>query len=86
MTYKEIEKEFDKKFIEPGFSTDNWVKVQAFIKAKINQIIDEMIGEVEKMEKGITGLDNWTAELGDVATQIVKGLIKLKKYKKKFNI
>jgi len=91
MTYKEIEKEFDKEF---DFEYDaTRTETAKWWLAKINQIIDEMIGEEkdelqldkekEHKEKG-TMLHGFVSEMKTIQGYNQK-VQELKEFKKNFN-
>lgn len=77
MNYKEdIEKEFDKLLKQyPALDFRRPYKIESFLKAKINQVIDEMIGE----ERELKGYESAVKFGYDKKVQ------ELKEYKKKFN-
>lgn len=84
MNYKDIEKELREKYRKSynGILSNKIIEKGidfhlSFLKAKINQVIDNMIREVEKNEKLFNRDNN-----KKVAEYIVQ---ELKDYKKKFN-
>ena len=87
MNIKDIEKEFDEEFAGAyGYCNHTMAgEIRSFYKAKINQVIDEMIGEKKKEESKLP-------EMGDEYIKVERENIgynqkraELKKYKEKFN-
>ena len=108
MTYRELSKEFDKESVGSLLNPDMYPeskyeldsgRVKDFLKAKINQVIDEMIGEEKKMnwkKEGMErekkdGVDGWKTTdpeiAGIIATRIGynQKRAELILFKKKFN-
>ena len=88
MTYKEIEKEFDKEF---DFEYDaTRTETAKWWLAKINQIIDEMVGEEKKKTGWIKmifgdGSKMRRKILSDKDLGYNQKVQELKEFKKKFN-
>jgi len=99
MNYKKIEKEFEDRFVANVLDCipeENWAEmkreVNYFLKAKINSVIDEMIGEewdgkewIEMMKEAKkAGFSNLKSPEDFMKGKRQK-VSELKEYKKKFN-